>query len=580
MPDEQHPTINKQAGALPRFFYSPNMEEFADHPIIGLRLNPEGKVTKKNRKQEKKMRYAAYVRISSDEQIGNYSLDAQKRAIETWVIGQGGILAQVYTDEGHSGRTADRPAFKQMRRDARQHKFDAVIVHKFDRFARNRTDALAIKSLLRHDYGIKVFSVSEPSEDSDGPMGALIEGIMESVADWYSQNLSAETAKGKKERSNQGKHNNRAPFGLMKDENKNLVPHSDELPGLLMAYEHYAQDKFTDNDIAKLLNKEGYRSKTGRPFSKDTVRDILQNRTYLGKTKYQKYLRKSDGTRSYEAPIEWHDGQHGAVISDELFERCMEVRAKRRTHRKATAQYHPYLLRTIIFCQNCWNTPPEGKTFRQYGLMRPQSRSGVSGYRYYRCRSNELGYTCSQKSVRAEVVDEQVVKILVSLKPPAGWRKGITKAMSELLGERNLEDRLAEIQAIIRRMDLRWDNGFFTDEQTYLKRRIELQMEMEQLIPVPEDDLEQAADLLENFKYHWERLEGDEDGRHELVKLIVERVFVEDKKVVAMTLRSNYHLVMNHKTNGPTYHEVDPVLYKSGSDGDRTRDLRLDRPAC
>ncbi len=101
----------------------------------------------------------------------------------------------MYVDEGSSGRTADRPAFKDMRRDARKRKFDAIIVHKFDRFARNRTESLAIKSLLRHDYGIKVFSVSEPSEDSDGPMGALIEGIMESVADWYSQNLSAETAR-------------------------------------------------------------------------------------------------------------------------------------------------------------------------------------------------------------------------------------------------------------------------------------------------------------------------------------------------------------------------------------------------
>ena len=126
----------------------------------------------------------------------------------------------MYVDEGHSGRTADRPAFKDMRRDARKRKFDAIIVHKFDRFARNRTDSLAIKSLLRHDYGIKVFSVSEPSEDSDGPMGALIEGIMESVADWYSQNLSAETAKGKKERSHQGKHNNRAPFGMKKNKDK------------------------------------------------------------------------------------------------------------------------------------------------------------------------------------------------------------------------------------------------------------------------------------------------------------------------------------------------------------------------
>ena len=224
------------------------------------------------------MRYVAYVRISSEEQIGNFSLDAQKRAIESWVISKGGVLTNIYMDEGHSGRTADRPAFKQLRLDGRKRKFDAVVVHKFDRFARNRTDAIAIKSLLRQDYGIKVFSVSEPSEDSDGPMGLLIEGIMESVADWYSQNLGAETAKGKKERCVQGKHNNRASFGLKKNKDKVLIPHEANINGLILAFESYATGQYSDRDVAHILNKQGYRSTTGRPFSKDTVRDILRNK--------------------------------------------------------------------------------------------------------------------------------------------------------------------------------------------------------------------------------------------------------------------------------------------------------------
>ena len=178
------------------------------------------------------MRYAAYIRISSEEQVGNFSVDAQRRAIKTWVAAQDGVLVKEYVDEAHSGRTSERPAFQKMRRDARKGKFDALVVHKFDRFARNRTDALAIKSLLRYDYGVKVFSVTEPSEDSDGPLGALIEGIMEFVADWYSRNLAAETSKGKAERSRQGLHNNQAPFGMKKNEDKVLVPDENELPGL------------------------------------------------------------------------------------------------------------------------------------------------------------------------------------------------------------------------------------------------------------------------------------------------------------------------------------------------------------
>lgn len=561
MPNEQ--TIHH----LPRFFTTPSVENLAEHPLIGPRVDPTQRPKKKRQKREKKMRYAAYVRISSEEQVGNYSIDAQKRAIESWVVSNGGVLAKLYVDEGHSGRTADRPAFKQMRKDARKRKFDAVIVHKFDRFARNRTDALAIKSLLRHDYGIKVFSVSEPSEDSDGAMGALIEGIMESVADWYSQNLAAETAKGKKERSHQGKHNNQAPFGLKKNAEKVLIPDEHELPGLILAYEQYSTGNFSDNMIAELLNNAGYRSKTGRPFSKETIRDILQNRTYLGKIKYQKYKRHSDGRRSFENPVEWFEGQHDAVIDEKLFEKCQQIRAQRRSHRKPTFKINPYLLRNLIYCHECCSHPPEGNTFRNYGKLRPQAQSKGKRYRYYRCRSKELGYECNQKAMRAEDLEKQVVSILMQLKPPKEWRKGITQSMSELIGEKNLEDRIEEIKNIIKRMDMRWDNGLILDEGEYMERRIKLQLELEQLKPVDDNELEQAADLLNNFKYHWERLEGNHEARHELVKLIVERIYVADKEVKAMTLRSNYHLVLGHKTNEPTYQEVDPFLYQSGSDG-------------
>ncbi|MGB3714298.1 MAG: recombinase family protein [Candidatus Promineifilaceae bacterium] len=309
----------------------------------------------------------------------------------------------MYTDEGHSGRTADRPAFEQVGSDARRRKFDAIIVQEFDRFARNRTETLAVKSLLRHDYGIKIFSVSEPSEDSDGPMDALIEGIMESVADWYSQNLSVETAKGKKERSLQGKHNIRAPFGTRKKADKILVPDENELPGLILAFESYASDKYSDGDIAHLLNQNGYFSKTGRLFSTETVRSMLQNRTCLGKIKYQKYRQKSDGRRSYAEPIERHEGQYEAVFDEDLFEQCQQMRAKRRSHRQATPKYNPYLLRNIIYCHRCCSHPPEGKLFRQYGKMRPQSRDRAI-HRLYRCRARELGHECEQGGVDVEIM--------------------------------------------------------------------------------------------------------------------------------------------------------------------------------
>lgn len=215
-------------------------------------------------------------------------------------------LSTIIFDEAQSGRTADRPEFINMRRDGKKKKFDAVVVHKFDRFSRNRTDALAIKSLLRHDYGIKAFSVTEPSEDSDGPIGALIEGIMESIADWYSRNLAQETVKGKRERALQGFHNNQAPFGMDKSKDGVLIPNDHEVKGLLLAFELYASSKYSDNDVARELNEHGYRTKAGKLFSTDMVRDMLQNRTYFGYVKYQPFQSHSDGRRSFAGKIEWY----------------------------------------------------------------------------------------------------------------------------------------------------------------------------------------------------------------------------------------------------------------------------------
>ena len=73
-----------------------------------------------------------------------------------------------------------------------------------------------------------------------------------------------------------------------------------------------------------------------------------------------------------------------------------------------------------------------------------------------------------------------------------------------------------------------------------------------------DDELEKTADTLKNFADHWERLDGDEEGRRELVKLIVDRVYVKAETVVARTLKSNCHLVLGHNAKEPTSHEVDP----------------------
>lgn len=536
-----------------RFFTVPKFGRTFDEIALEARLvQPEkSEVIEKERQT---MRYAAYIRISSEEQVGNFSVDAQRRAIDTWVTAQEGKVVHYYIDEAQSGRSADRPEFVNLRRDAKNKKFDAIIVHKFDRFARNRTESLAIKSLLRHDYGIKVFSVTEPSEDSDGAIGALIEGIMESVADWYSRNLAQETVKGKRERAAQGYHNNLAPFGLDKTKEGVLVPNAVELPGLQLAFELYASTKYSDNRIARILNEKGYTTKAGKPFSTDMIRDMLQNRTYLGYVKYQPYMRHSDGRRSWAGKIEWFKGKHDAVISQEIFDHCQAVRYQRATSHEYRPKHRTYLLRNLIYCADCVANMPETVEDEQYGKMRPHSNEG---YLLYRCRARDFGRSCPQGSVHASVVEEQVIATLKTLKPPADWRDRMVAAMGELLGDQKLEARISEIKAIIERMDFRWDNGFITDKDAYLEQRIQLQQELEQLTPIPDDDLETAADVLENFEYHWNATNGDAQLQQNLLQLIVARVWVRGDRVVAMSLRPNYHVTVGLESKKPTEVHVD-----------------------
>lgn len=127
------------------------------------------------------MRYVGYVRISSEEQRGNYSLAAQKHAIESWIVRQqgkfAGQLIQIYEEECHSGMTDHREAFQRMLCDAHVGLFDAIIVHKWDRLARLRFDAIRYKVTLRREYGVKLFVVEGISEDEDEYVGLFFEAM-------------------------------------------------------------------------------------------------------------------------------------------------------------------------------------------------------------------------------------------------------------------------------------------------------------------------------------------------------------------------------------------------------------------
>ncbi|HEY8602403.1 MAG TPA: recombinase family protein [Thermomicrobiales bacterium] len=161
------------------------------------------------------MRVACYVRVSSREQAEEgYSLAAQEVAIRAYCAQRGWDDLTFHADEGISAftdRTADRPAFAAMLDAAERGEYQLVIVHKLDRFARSLMVTLReLKRLKEAD--VAFVSIGEQMDFST-PIGTVILSVLASFAQYYSENLSAESRKGLAEKRRQGKFVGRPPYG-------------------------------------------------------------------------------------------------------------------------------------------------------------------------------------------------------------------------------------------------------------------------------------------------------------------------------------------------------------------------------
>ena len=156
---------------------------------------------------------ALYARVSSDRQDVDLSVAAQLRALRDYAEKNGYLVAREFIDEAESGRIADRPQFRKMIDEASRTTapFKEILVWKFSRFTRKREHAVAFKSMLRRK-GVRVVSITEHADDT--PTGKLLEAIIESVDEFYSENLAQEVTRGMRESASRGFWvSSHAPYG-------------------------------------------------------------------------------------------------------------------------------------------------------------------------------------------------------------------------------------------------------------------------------------------------------------------------------------------------------------------------------
>ncbi len=308
------------------------------------------------------MRVVLYARVSSEKQAEkDLSITAQLKALRKYALEHAWEVYKEFVDEAESARSANRPAFKEMIAIGRQRRklFDAILVWKLSRFARNREDSVIYKSLLRK-YGIAVISINEQVDET--PAGKLLEGMIEVIDEFYSINLAQDTIRGMKENAARGYHNGgMIPIGYKgnqvmdgTNEKTRLEPDGVFAPIVQRIFQ-MSVNGMGAKEIVKTLNSEALRTSRGKPWSKNNIYYILKNEVYTGTLVWNRQS-KSQGRTSPKDPKEVIriESSHPALIDRATFEKVQEVLKAR-----SPEIIHPrtinsdYLLSGFLYCGKC-----------------------------------------------------------------------------------------------------------------------------------------------------------------------------------------------------------------------------------
>ena len=343
---------------------------------------------------------ALYARVSSDRQDVDLSVAAQLRDLRDYARNNGYSIAREYVDEAESGRIADRPQFRQMIDEGGKATapFQVILVWKFSRFTRKREHAVAFKSMLRRK-GIRVVSITEHADDS--PTGKLMEAIIESVDEFYSENLAQEVVRGMREAASRGYFlASRAPFGYNRIKVSDGVKDRPTLevdPVAAPIVKEIFESSRRGNglmEICKELNGRGITNK-GRRWQKNVVHYLLTNEAYTGTAVWGV---KSKDEKAQE-PVRVEDAWP-ALVSRETFDLVQQG-----LHERAPARQRParvgsqYLLSSLLRCGVC------GKPYSAQG-----AKSGQ--FAYYICATlfREGAGACTARYLNASKVEDLVIE--------------------------------------------------------------------------------------------------------------------------------------------------------------------------
>ena len=488
----------------------------------------------------------AYARVSTKEQAEKgLSIPAQLKAIREYARSHDLCILQEYTDLGESAKTANRPGFREMIKRCQKDKtVDAIIVHKIDRFSRSNIDFFAYKAILKKE-GIRLISVSENIEET--PSGEFIENVLVAMAQFYSSNLAEEVLKGMKEKFRRGEWPFRAPIGYknIRDEKGHAYIVEDKKTSYLIKqmFKLYATGEYSFASLAEEMAERGLRTRYGKHLSPERIKSVLANSFYVGKMRLWGEERK---------------GKHKPLVDEALFRQVQNVMKERKITQDRW-QKRDFLLRGLLYCQNC-----------KRRLTAEVHERGS----YYRCPYNVNNPICKEPYIPTKHLESQIEK-LYSLMGPSPRLLKILKAEIEEVQNNFKAKSSNEIQDLKRRireneskMDTLVDNlatKTITPEiyKKYSQRYEKEIKEARDRLAVLEKDYSSNFDFIDKcmilastlsrlhriFSFH---------QRKKLARALFKRIWVKDKEIKKIELNPPFDFLLRYQTR--KIHKVFPNL--------------------
>lgn len=365
-----------------------------------------GAITLQNNKSDTSnmMTAAIYARYSSDNQRDE-SIDAQIRAIQEYAKNKNIKIVKIYADRAKSATSDKRPQFQQMIKDSALGLFSIVIVHKLDRFSRDKYDSAIYKRKLKAN-GIKLISVVENLDGS--PESLILESVIEGMAQYYSANLAREVMKGMKETAYQCRHNGgQPPLGYDVDKGKRYIINEAEAEIVRKIFDMYING-YSYLNIIDYLNERGWKTKGGNTFGKNSIYSILDNEKYSGvyvfnrSSKKDAFGKRNSHSFKVNSEVIKIDGGMPTIVSKEIFQKAREMMIARKKAPGANKAKEIYLLSGLIYCGECGSA-------MQGNRRKPNNKPM---YASYRCGSRLQKRDCDNKEIRKEYVEEFVLSEL------------------------------------------------------------------------------------------------------------------------------------------------------------------------